>query len=232
MGGKAKSIAVITARGGSKRIYKKNIKDFLGKPIIQYSIEAAINSLIFDEVMVSTDDDEIAGISLKLGAAVPFMRSEKTSDDYATTTDVIEEVLNKYKKIGFEFNKLCCIYPTAPFITPEKLKTAMSMLTEGIDSVIPVVPFSFPPQRGFIIESEKIKFRWPENMSKRSQDLERMYHDSGQFYCININSFYNQKKLIMENTLPIILSDLEVQDIDNENDWEMAQIKYKKLFEK
>ena len=125
MGDGMKSIAIITARGGSKRIPKKNIKDFCGEPIISYSIRAALESGIFDEVMVSTDSEEIADISKKYGAKVPFLRSEKTSDDYATTSDVIMEVLDEYKKRDIYFDNICCIYPTAPFVTAGKLKTAM-----------------------------------------------------------------------------------------------------------
>lgn len=223
-----KSIAIITARGGSKRIPRKNIKEFCGKPIIQYSIEAALASNMFDEVMVSTDDQEIRDIALKCGASVPFMRSEAKSNDMAMTFEVLLEVLEEYKKIGQEFEYMCCIYPTAPFITEKKLKDSMHKLIQtNADTVIPIVPFSFPPQRGFIIENDSVNFKWPENSLVRSQDLEKMYHDCGQFYCINVKKFLKDKNIIMDKTVPIIMSELEVQDIDNFDDWKIAEVKYK-----
>ncbi|MDE5864714.1 MAG: pseudaminic acid cytidylyltransferase [Lachnospiraceae bacterium] len=229
----ADSIAIITARGGSKRIPRKNIKEFCGKPIIAYSIEAAIESNIFDEVMVSTDDEEIKNIALQYGAKVPFMRSEKTSGDNVMTYEVLLEVLDEYKKRNIEFEYMSCIYPTAPFITADNLQRAMHILeSESIDSVIPIVQFSFPPQRGFIMQDEKISFKWPENALVRSQDLEPMYHDAGQFYCLNVENFLNHHKLITDNTKSIILDDLEVQDIDNESDWRMAEFKYRYLHER
>lgn len=151
-----KILAVITARGGSKRIPRKNIKDFCGKPIIEYSIEAALKSGLFDEVMVSTDDDEIANISLTAGASVPFMRSDKTANDYAATKDVLLEVLSEYKKLGKEYDYMVCLYPTNPFITSEKLSEALDVLIkEKCEEVVPVVRFSFPPQRAYIVD-EKI----------------------------------------------------------------------------
>ena len=177
------AIAIITARGGSKRIPRKNIKEFLGKPIISYSIEAALKSGLFEEVMVSTDDEEIAQIARKAGASVPFMRSINTSDDFATTDDVLLEVLDDYEKIGKTFEYMACIYPTAPFVTPEKLSEAIRLLKEHrATGVMPVVPFSFPPQRGMVVSEGRLAYCYPENAMKRSQDLETMYHDCGQFY--------------------------------------------------
>lgn len=225
-----KNIAIITARGGSKRIPRKNIKAFCGKPIIAYSIEAALKSGVFDEVMVSTDDQEIKNIAITYGAKVPFLRSEKTSNDMAMTYEVLLEVLDEYEKRGLKFEQLCCIYPTAPFITAEKLKLGMTQLeNEEADTVIPIVAFSFPPQRGFIINDNNVTFKYPENALKRSQDLEPMYHDCGQFYCLNIEKFKESKKIISDNTKPLFLNELEVQDIDNESDWEIAELKYKIL---
>ena len=144
-------IAMITARGGSKRIPRKNIRDFCGKPILAYSIEAALASGIFDEVMVSTDSIEIADIAKEHGADVPFMRSLENSDDYADTTAVLLEVLNEYKKCGKMFEEFCCIYPTAPFVTAEKLKESYHILQcSDACNVVSMTPFSFPPQRGMI----------------------------------------------------------------------------------
>lgn len=226
-------LAVITARGGSKRIPRKNIKDFCGKPIMAYSIEAALKSGVFDTVMVSTDDREIAEIAEKYGATVPFFRSEKTSNDFAVTSQVLAEVLEEYESRSQRFDRVCCIYPTAPFITAERLRTAMELLEEKqADSVLPVVRFSFPPQRGVVLEDGFLRFKWPEHRNTRSQDLESFYHDVGQFYCVNIESFREQQVLVMEKTVPLILSELEIQDIDTEEDWKLAELKYQMLKEK
>lgn len=219
-------VAIITARGGSKRIPRKNIKPFLGKPMLQYSIEAALQSGVFDEVMVSTEDEEIAQIATQAGAQVPFYRSERTANDFATTADVIQEVLETYEQKGMHFDFACCIYPTAPFITPEKLIEGLKVLEENqADSAMPVVQFSFPPQRCVVKKGVYITPKWPKNMAKRSQDLEPMYHDAGQFYWIDTKSFAKQHTVIMERTVPVILSEMDVQDIDTEEDWAMAELK-------
>lgn len=227
------NIAIITARGGSKRIPHKNIKEFCGKPIIEYSIEAAKQAGIFDTVMVSTDDNKIAEIAKNAGAEVPFMRSEETSNDYATTADVLMEVLEKYKERGIRYENACCIYPTAPFVTGYKLRQAMEMLVkEKKNSVMPVVPFSFPPLRGMVINDGKLEYKWQEYAMKRSQDLEEIYHDCGQFYVFRVETFEKEKKLVTDNTAGMIISELEVQDIDNETDWQLAEMKYRLLKEK
>lgn len=227
---KKHSVAIITARGGSKRIPRKNIKEFLGRPIIEYSIKAAIDSGIFDEVMVSTDDEEIANIAKQAGANVPFMRSADTANDYATTTDVIGEVLNQYKEVDVEFDYACCIYPTAPFVTKELLLKAKDLVeNEGADSCFPVIQFSFPPQRGMIIKEGIAKYKYPEYQFTRSQDLEGMYHDSGQFYYFNANKFETTGKMLGDVIKPIVISEMEAQDIDNEDDWKIAELKYKML---
>ena len=222
-----KKLAMITARGGSKRIPRKNIKEFNGKPIIAYSIQAALESGVFDEVMVSTDDEEIAEISRKYGANVPFLRSEKTSNDYATTTDVIFEVIEEYEKRGKKFDITTCIYPTAPFVSAERLKYSVeTLMASDADCLIPVVRFSYPPQRAMEIRDGKLVFIYPENLSKRSQDLTAHYHDAGQFYVVRTESFIKNKSIMVGNILPLELSELEVQDIDNEVDWKLAELKY------
>lgn len=228
-----KRIAIITARGGSKRIPKKNIKEFCGKPIIAYSIETALESGLFDEVMVSTDSEEIADVARKYGANVPFMRSEKTSNDFATTSDVIKEVIEQYKNIGKEFEYIFCIYPTAPFITKERLIEAAELLEKNNPAeVIPVVPFSFPPQRCFVVdENNYMSYKYKEFSQMRSQDLEKWYHDAGQFYVYNTNKYLSLNGIITEDIMPIILSEMEVQDIDNEDDWKIAELKYRILRE-
>ena len=224
------ALAVIPARGGSKRIPLKNIKQFCGRPILAYSIEAAVGSGIFDEVMVSTDNDEIAAIAQQYGASVPFLRSAEASSDYASTMDVLLEVLERYRQSDREFSYLCCIYPAAPFVTAEKLRQAFQMLCDsGADTLVPVIPFSYPPQRGFTIQGNRLRMKWPENLAARSQDLEPIYHDCGQFYFGRTDALLREKKIFGQNTVPLFLSELEVQDIDNEDDWKLAELKYEHM---
>ena len=224
------AIAIIPARGGSKRIPGKNKKSFCGKPILAYSIEAALNSGVFDEVMVSTDDDEIVEIARAYGANVPFMRSPETSGDYATTVDVLREVLLGYEESGKEYDYICCLYPTAPFVTAEKLREASeTLIRSGEDALVPLVEFSYPPQRGFVIKDGTATMKWPENLNARSQDLEPIYHDCGQFYFAKTDAFRREGKMFCDNTIAMIMRDLEVQDIDTATDWEIAELKYKLL---
>ena len=223
-------IAIIPARGGSKRIPKKNIKEFCGKPVIAYSIEAAIASNLFTEVMVSTDDKIIADIAIQYGAKVPFMRSVKNADDYATTLDILKEVLNSYTKSNRNFMYGCCIYSTAPFITNSVLQATYKKLTEhNFDSVFPIVQYSSPIWRSLKIENNKVAMWWPENVNKRSQDLPAAYHDAGQFYWFNINKILEGNTLYTENSGAVIIDELHVQDIDTIQDWQMAELKYKNL---
>lgn len=226
------NLCIIPARGGSKRISRKNIKDFLGKPIIAYSIEAAINSKLFNEVMVSTDDSEIAKIALKYGAKIPFMRSKKTSDDYSTTFEVIEEVVLKYKEENKFFKYTCCIYPCSPLINIDYLKLGLNhLINNKFDSVLPIIPFSYPIQRAFKLNDLKINYLYPEFIKTRTQDLEKSFCDAGQFYWINIDVCLNNKEIISENSGSIELSELEAQDIDSEVDWRIAEIKYKIMYD-
>lgn len=201
----------------------------MGKPIIAYSIEAALQSGLFEEVMVSTDDDEIAGIARECGAKVPFMRSAETSNDYAGTADVILEVLEMYEMLGRKFDTVCCIYPTAPFVTLDRLTEAYSKLTEGIDSVFTCVAYSYPVQRSLHIVDERISLVYPEYAASRSQDLEPFYHDAGQFYVTRTTAFNQEKTFWGHNTVGLILSELEVQDLDTLTDWTLAEMKYKLL---
>lgn len=228
-----KKVAIITARGGSKRIPKKNIKEFMGKPIIAYSIQAALQSQLFDEVMVSTDDNEIAKIAISYGAKVPFMRSALNSDDFATTVDVLLEVLEKYKETELEFSHGCCIYPTAPFITGELLCEAFDLIKEkDFDTVFPVVKFGNPIQRALTKnEDGKISMMHPEYKLSRSQDLEKAYYDSGQFYWFKSDILQKNKSLWTDNTGVIEIDEHQVQDIDNMIDWKLAELKYKLLLE-
>lgn len=224
-----KPYAIITARGGSKRVPGKNIRDFCGKPIIAYSIEAALESGLFEEVMVSTDSEEIAAIGRNSGASVPFMRSEKTSNDYADTTDVLNEVIEMYGKRGITFEEFCCIYPTAPFITPDKLRESYQLLQdEDVYNVIPMTGFSFPPQRGMRLKDNGfIEPVDPVGINARSQDLPVIYHDCGQFYWMKTEKYLENDNILDNHTKPYFVRESEVQDIDNESDWKMAEIKYR-----
>ena len=222
-----KNLCIIPARGGSKRIPKKNIKDFLGKPIIAYSIQAALNSNLFDEVMVSTDDEKIAKIARQYGANVPFMRSKENADDFATTVEVLLEVIEKYIALKLTFDNICCLYPTSPFTTGKKIKEAFIKLKEeNLDAVFPVMAFSYPIQRALKLNDDKISFFYPEFENSRSQDLEETYHDAGQFYFLKATKVLKNKRIFSNNVGGVIISELEAQDIDNETDWKIAEIKY------
>ncbi|NSW45089.1 MAG: pseudaminic acid cytidylyltransferase [Bacteroidales bacterium] len=224
------NIAIIPARGGSKRIPRKNIKPFLGKPIIAYSIEAAQQTGLFTEIMVSTDDTEIAQIAKQYGAQVPFFRSPQTANDYANIGDVVEEVLITYKNKGITFDNVCCILATAPFINAKRIKEAYDlMLHQSFEAVFPIVRFSYPIQRALKLSNGKVSMFQPENFTKRSQDLEPAYHDSGQFYWMRVSEFMKQKRFFAQNAGAIILPESEVQDIDTEEDWKIAEMKYRIL---
>lgn len=222
------NLAIIAARGGSKRIPRKNIKDFMGKPIIAYSIEAAKKSALFTEIMVSTDDEEIAAAAKQYGAKVPFMRSAENADDYATLADVADEVRAKYEKQKIFFDNICLLLPTAPFISPDILKkTYHLLLSENIDSVRPVVKFSYPIQRALKMRNGKLQMFYPEHKTTRSQDLEPAYHDAGQFYWMKA-----EKGLRGTNKYGFEIPEILAQDIDTEEDWKMAEMKYEYLNEK
>lgn len=223
------NLAVITARGGSKRIPKKNIRDFCGKPIIAYPIESAFESRLFDEVMVSTDSEEIASVAKRYGASVPFMRSPKNSDDFSTTKDVLIEIIDCYKMMGLSFDIVCCIYPTAPFVTAEKLAAAYGLCAKEIDTVLAMTRFSFPPQRGLVECAEGVTFWQPENANTRSQDLPPIFHDAGQFYYCKPEVLRRADTLLGNATRGYEVSELEVQDIDNLVDWELAELKYERM---
>ena len=221
------NLCIIPARGGSKRIPRKNVKEFLGKPIIAYSIEVALKSELFDEVMVSTDDQEIAEIAKRYGASVPFMRSAETANDFATTKDVLNEVLTGYQKLGKSFDAMCCIYATAPLISAQDVKDAYSRLTQSdFTCVYPVVQFSYPIWRCLdVAEDGSMKRHWPEYENSRSQDVPKEYHDTGTFYWYKL-----QDNAIQSGKIgAIIVPEERVQDIDTETDWKLAEMKYKLL---
>ena len=227
----SKKLCIIPARGGSKRIPRKNIKDFLGKPIIAYSIEAAIKSGLFDEVIVSTDDKEIAEISKSYGASIPFFRSNKNSSDFATTFNVLEEVFEKFKARKRFFEYGCCIYPCAPFVKPDILTTSFKkMQKNNFDSLFPIIKYGHPIQRGLKMNLEgQVQYNSSEYALTRSQDLEEMFHDAGQFYWMRVTEILKYRKVVTENSGGIEITELEAQDIDSEVDWKLAELKFNLL---
>lgn len=225
---KIRNLAVIPARGGSKRIPRKNIKEFCGKPIIAYSIEAAINSNIFDEVIVSTDDVEIANVAKNFGARVPFYRASETSNDFAGITDVLLEVLEKYTEQKVYFDNICLIYATAPFVNAEKVVEAYKILTNNeYNAVLPVIKYSYPIQRALRINGNDLKMINDSYIKSRSQDLEPSYHDSGQFFWIKSEIIQSQKKVFVDKLGAVIINEKDAQDIDTIEDWEIAEFKYR-----
>lgn len=219
-----KNICIIPARGGSKRIPHKNIKPFMGKPIIAYSIENAKATGLFDEIMVSTDDPEIVEIAKQYGATVPFLRSEKTANDYATLADVLQEVLDCYSERGMRFDNMCCILATCPLLKSESISEAYNMLVQSdFTTICPMVAYSYPILRSFSIdESGEMTMNWPEYAKTRSQDLRPAYHDSGTFYWHKIGPWLKGNR----RRGGIVISEELVQDIDTEQDWKIAEMKY------
>lgn len=225
-----KTIAIITARGGSKRIPRKNIKGFMGKPMLAYAIEAAEKSELFDTIMVSTDDKEIAAVAKNYGAAVPFMRSAKTSSDHAITYDVLEEVLTEYKKLNIGFDMVCCIYPCVPFLTADSLQKAYNqMLSDSNDAIMPVCKYPVPIEWAMIISEGKLLPNDRAAQLIRSQDLIPKYYDVGMFYFCKTSALLENKTLVPPNTGAYIIDEIECQDIDTMEDWKFAELKYKIL---
>lgn len=223
-------IAVITARGGSKRIPRKNIKDFMGQPMLAYAISAALESGLFESVMVSTDDAEIAEVAEKYGAEVPFMRSARTSDDFATTYDVLEEVIEEYRKQGQSFEDCCCIYPCVPFLTSESLKNAYKLMSDGAVAVQPVCKYPVPVEWAFCIDANnELVPHCKEALKIRSQDLKPCYYDAGMFYFFKIAEMLSAHTIVPKGTKPYVIDELECQDIDTMDDWRMAEFKYRML---
>jgi N-acylneuraminate cytidylyltransferase len=224
-------IAIIPARGGSKRIPRKNVRPFLGKPAICYAIEAALGAGIFHEVMVSTDDAQIANIASSAGASVPFLRSAKTSTDFATTAEVLCEVLGEYEARSQHFELGCCLYPTALFVTPQRLREGHERLVSDValDGVLPVAQFGYPIWRSLKLEEGRVTMNWPENADRRSQDLPPAYHDAGQFYWFRTASLLEYRRMFMPQSAALVVPAWSVQDIDTEEDWLLAELKYEAL---
>lgn len=223
-----RALCIIPARGGSKRIPRKNIRAFRGRPIIAYPIEAALESGCFDEVLVSTDDEEIAEVARTHGASVPFLRSAKNAGDHAGTAEVIEEVIRELRKCGRNFASVCGLYATAVLTTADQLRRGREMLQRDgtLTGVIPVLRFSYPVQRALVLRNGQMPMLHPENYQSRSQDLEPVYHDAGQWYWLEVERFLATRRLIGAGFAGLPLSEMEAQDIDNEDDWAIAELKF------
>lgn len=224
-------LAVIPARGGSKRIPRKNIKPFCGKPVIIWSIEAAIYSGCFDRIIVSTDDEEIADVARTHGAEVPFMRPSELSDDHTGTTPVIAHAIEWQCKNGITPLAACCIYATAPFLRAEDLRRGLEDLKKtGADYVFSVTRYEFPVQRAIrIANSGRVEMLFPENFNTRSQELEETYHDAAQFYWGRAQAWLDGERIFSEMAIPLVLPRHRVQDIDTQEDWERAEWMFKSM---
>lgn len=224
------AVAIIPARGGSKRIPRKNIKLFHGQPLIAYSIQTALHSKLFKKVLVSTDDEEIAKIAKEYGADVPFLRPKELSDDFTGTGAVISHALTYLKSVGEHYDFVCTIYATAPFLQEKYLVEGFEKLkNSNARSAFSCTSMPFPIQRTFkITQNERCQMFWPENFSKRSQDLEEAYQDAGQFYWTNVHIKSNDI-IFGQNSIPIVLPRYLVQDIDTLEDWKRAEILYEVL---
>lgn len=225
----SKLLCIIPARGGSKRIPHKNIKSFRGKPIIAYAIDTVKESGIADEIMVSTDDLEIAEVAVQYGATFPFRRSDLTANDTAGVAEVLIEVVKEYKRKGMEFDYVLCVFATNPLLRSETLIKAYDVITknQNVESINTLELYSYPPQRGMIINEHGFAvMNQPEYYSSRSQDLPRLYHDACQFFLFKTYALLRDRKLYTEHTYPIVISELESQDIDSIEDWMLAEMKY------
>ncbi len=224
-------LCVIPARGGSKRIPRKNIKAFLGKPIIAYSIETALESGCFDKVIVSTDDEDIANIARHYGAEVPFVRPKALSNDFAGTLPVIKQAIEWIEADGEQVDWVCCLYATAPFVQTKQLKAAFEQLQQTqADYCFTVTTFGTPIQRAFrVTEQQRLEMFHPENFHKRSQDLEEAFHDAGQFYWGHPEAFKQERVIYSKCSSPYRLPRYLVQDLDTEEDWIRAELMYQAL---
>lgn len=224
-------LAVIPARGGSKRITLKNIRPFCGKPVIAYSIEVSLQSGLFDRVIVSTDHDEIAAVAESYGAEVPYVRSEALSGDVIGTNEVVRDAIQWFGKRQAEVSVACCIYATAPFLGQSYLRLGLETLeSSGKSFAFSVTTFEFPVQRALLIDEDgAIEAAWPEHAQTRSQDLRDHYHDAGQFYWGSASAFLNREVLFSSASAAVVIPRHLVQDIDTEEDWQRAELMYRAL---
>lgn len=224
-----KRVAIIPARGGSKRIPRKNIKPFFGRPMISYSIRAAQESGLFDSVVCSTDDEEIADVARSFGADIPFMRPPELANDHAGTGAVVIHALEWFAETGISYDAACCIYATAPLLDAERLKEGWEKL-QGKRFAFSVTSFPFPIQRALRQTADgSVDMFWPENLTRRSQDLEPAYHDAAQFYWGWTDAWLNGEIAFSPISAPVILPRTQVVDIDTPEDWEVAEVTYRVL---
>ncbi len=225
------NIALIPARGGSKRVPGKNIKNFAGRPIIAWSIAAARESGLFKRIIVSTDSEEIAAVAIKYGAEVPFMRPNEIADDFATTAAVIRHAQEWLRKSRQGPDFICCLYATAPFVNAHNLRQSFKILINSkADTVFPVTTYPFPILRSLTINKEgRLVMLWPEHELSRSNDLPEAYHDAGQFYWLNSKTFAKSEQLYGSNSVPLIIPRWQAQDIDTKEDWTMAELLFEAL---
>lgn len=227
------NVCIIPARGGSKRIPKKNMREFCGKPMIAHSILAARRSGVFDRILVSTDSEDIAEVARAWGGEVPFMRPEELSDDHASTDAVLLHALQWLAQQDDDVEYACCLYATAPFVQPDFLVQGLKLL-EASDSVsaFSVTSFPFPIFRGLKVnEMGHLEMLWPEHRLTRSQDLQETYHDAGQFYWVHVGRYMTLPAIYADDALPVILPRYLVQDIDTEEDWARAELMFQTLEE-
>lgn len=223
--------AVIPARGGSKRIHRKNIREFCGKPMIAWSIEAALESDCFDRVIVSTDDAEIAKVACEWGAETPFVRPAKLSNDHVGTLSVVNHAIDWFSDNNVQAELVCCLYATAPFARAEDLRRGLEVLSEqNSDYAFSVTSFPFPIQRALRIENTGlVSMFMPEHANTRSQDLDEAWHDAGQFYWGKTEAWLAERPLFSEYAAPVLLPRYRVQDIDTPEDWRRAELMFQVL---
>ena len=227
------NVAIITARGGSKRIPGKNIRNFFGKPMITWPIGEALKSGLFSQIVVSTDSHEIAEVARQYGAVTPFMRPPELSDDITPTAPVLAHALKTLSEMGSSYKYACCIYPTSPFMQSDDLKSAFNLLAESkAPMVYSVTSFPFPILRAVKMQEDgSVVFNWPEHEITRSQDLPEFYHDAGQFYWFDTDTFLQKPTLMPKGTRPYILPRWRVQDLDTMEDWKNAELMAKILLQ-
>jgi pseudaminic acid cytidylyltransferase len=220
-------ICIIPARGGSKRIPRKNIRDFFGKPVIAYAIQTALEAGVFDKVFVSTDDEEIAALAKRWGASVDFLRSAEASSDSASTLDVLQEVVARHDEWGEHFEELLCLYPVTPLVSAAQIVNGLRSLEASQHAMVfPVVAFGHPIWRAFREEGKEAIRIWPEYSQKRTQDLPQAFHDAGQWYWLRVTDLRRVASLDELTFVHLVSEDYLVQDVDTENDWIMLELKF------
>ena len=223
-------VAIIPARGGSKRISRKNVRDFMGKPIIAYPIATAISTGLFDHVVVSTDDDYIAETAERHGAEVPFRRPSDLCDDYSSTDSVLAHALRECRRLFGAVQQGCCIYPTTPFLDADDLRRGLDLLvSHHATSAFPLVKYDFPIEQAFVLDGARPRPQWPDKMMTRSQDLVEHFHDAGLFYWCDVEKFMRAESIFAEDTVGFVIPSERCQDINTPEDWARAEQKYLSL---